>query len=160
MMLAELNNAPPETARRALSACCGSGAWVERMISMRPFGDSSWLHDAAQITWISLPASDWLEAFSKHPKIGETSPSSWSRQEQQSMSNATALTAASIRELNEQYFTKFGWIFIICATGKSADEMHSALQQRLHNDADTELPIAAAEQARIMHLRLDKLLSA
>lgn len=164
MTLAKLNGAIREQAREALVACCGSEAWAEQMIASRPFTDRTALHTAADSIWGSLTPADWVEAFSKHPKIGDKSisnkpASAWSAQEQQGMSHASEDTAAAMRRLNEQYEHKFGWIFIVCATGKSADEMRKLIERRLSNDSDKELQIAAAEQAKIMHLRLDKLVA-
>jgi OHCU decarboxylase len=103
---------------------------------------------------------DWLEAFSKHPKIGEKGKvSQWSSQEQSAMNTAAIDTADKLAALNQIYFDKFGWIFIVCATGKSADEMLRLLEARLANRSDDEMRIAAAEQNKITLLRLGKLLS-
>jgi OHCU decarboxylase len=150
---------PDDLGAEALLRCCGSEVWAQRMLASRPFGDAETLHRTADEIWFSLRREDWLEAFSKHPKIGDKASSNWSAQEQQGMSTASEETARRMRELNEQYERKFGWRFIVCATGKPADEMRSLLEQRLSNDPDTELRIAADEQAKIMHLRLDKLLA-
>jgi 2-oxo-4-hydroxy-4-carboxy-5-ureidoimidazoline decarboxylase len=154
-----LNGATSEQARDAFLACCGSARWADRMLATRPFPSSQELHDEAEAIWFSLAPGDWLEAFSQHPKIGEKSSSKWSVQEQQVMSQAGREIGEAIRQMNEQYERTFGWIFIVCATGKSAEQMRSLLEQRLSNDTETELRIAAAEQAKIMHLRLDKLLT-
>lgn len=159
MTLAALNHATGERALKALLACCGSRTWVERMLANRPLSDVAALHETAESVWFSLTPGDWLEAFSKHPKIGDKSYSKWSAQEQQGMSQASRDIADAMRELNAQYQRKFGFIFIVCASGKSAEEMRSMLEQRLSNDPDTELQIAAAEQVKIMHLRLDKMLA-
>lgn len=159
MTLDELNHAAEAHATAALLACCGSEQWAKRMTGMRPFVDSTMLHESAESIWQSLEPGDWLEAFSKHPKIGEKSNSEWSAQEQQGMSAASSSGSDEMRESNEQYQRLFGWIFIVSATGKSAAEMRTAMKQRLTNDPETELQIAAAEQGRIMHLRIDKLLA-
>lgn len=159
MTLEELNAADPETLGKALADCCGSSAWVDRMMMRRPFGNESQLQSAADQAWRALSPSDWLEAFSKHPKIGERKPTGkWSSEEQRGMDQATSDTAHSIADLNRAYQEKFGWIFIICATGKSAEEMRSQLEQRLKNDPAAEIHIAANEQAKITRLRLQKLL--
>ncbi len=117
--------------------------------------------------WWSLTPDDWLEAFRSHPKIGEKKASDkvsaqsqqWSGQEQAGVSRASQDTADSLAALNRAYEQKFGFIFIICATGKTSEEMLAALQTRLNHDSDTELRLAAAEQAKITELRLKKLLT-
>ena len=145
--------------REALLACCGSDTWVEAMLACRPFRDATALHQKGEAIWRSLTPADWLQAFSKHPKIGERATSKWSQQEQQGMSQATGHTSQAMRALNEEYERKFGWIFIVCATGRSAEEMRTLLEARLSNDPDQELQIAAIEHSKIMHIRLEKLLA-
>jgi OHCU decarboxylase len=113
-----------------------------------------------------LDECDWLESFRSHPRIGErkavnavsAQSQQWSAQEQQGVQNAAQQTIDKLAQLNLEYENKFGFIFIVCATGKSSDEILALLEQRLPNDASTELPIAAAEQAKIAELRLRKLL--
>ena len=150
---------PDDLGAEALLACCGSDVWAQKMMASRPFGDAETLHRTADEIWFSLRREDWLEAFSRHPRIGDKSSNNWPAQEQQGMSAASEKTARRMRELNEQYERTFGWIFIVCATNKSAEAMRQLLEQRLSNDPDTELRVAADEQAEIMHLRLDKLLA-
>lgn len=159
MTLDQLNAAPPEMARQALQDCCGSAAWVDRMIESRPYQDLPSLQQCGEKLWWSLKESDWLEAFASHPKIGEKSAAKWSAAEQSGMSDATKTTAALIASMNEDYERKFGWIFIVYATGKSASEMQRILQGRLQNSRESELPIAAAEQVKITNLRLEKLVA-
>ena len=143
-----------------LLACCGSGNWVRQMLAERPFQSQDRLESAASEIWWRLSHADWLEAFSKHPKIGEKGKvSEWSAQEQSGMNSAAAQVAGQLADLNRVYFEKFGWIFIVCATGKTAAEMLSLLQARLPNAADDEIRIAAAEQNKITLLRLRKLLA-
>jgi 2-oxo-4-hydroxy-4-carboxy-5-ureidoimidazoline decarboxylase len=129
------------------------------MADRRPFSGLVELHSTAEQEWNRLSQQDWLEALAKHPKIGDGSGGEWSRQEQRGIDSAASDVAGSIRRLNIDYERKFGWIFIICATGKSANEMLAALTSRIENGSERELEIAADEQAKIMHLRLDKLLS-
>jgi len=137
------------------------------MSSDRPYETVEALLEHADHIWWSLNSDDWLEAFRSHPKIGEKRASDnvsaqsrhWSGQEQAGMSSASQETADSLTELNRAYEQKFGFIFIICATGKSSAEMLAALQERLQHDSDTELRLAAAEQAKITALRLKKLLN-
>ena len=153
MTLAELD-AP------RLTECCGSTRWVEQMLSARPFESQTSLEATASLIWSRLDTADWLEAFSKHPKIGEKGKvSQWSAQEQSGMDMAAAQVAERLAELNRVYFDKFGFIFIVCATGKSALEMLALLEARLPNKLEDELRMAAAEQDKITILRLRKLLS-
>jgi OHCU decarboxylase len=159
MNLQALNIAEEDKAYEALLACCGSARWAKEMVDRRPFSHAEQLHATAQDIWYSLNDADWREAFSAHPQIGETRPvSTWSAQEQQGMAAADATIAESMSALNHRYKERFGYIFIVCATGKSAAEMHCLLENRLINTPQQELPIAAAEQMKITHLRLGKLL--
>ena len=114
---------------------------------------------AAGRIWWSLERADWLEAFGAHPKIGENSDSKWSQQEQAGASGASNGILTELRNANLAYAQKFGYIFIVCATGKTAEEMLALLKHRMGNDPESELRIAAAEQLRIANLRLEKLLS-
>ncbi len=165
MTLQELNSLDDDIGRERLSQCCGSQEWVNGMLQRRPFADYSALHAAADEVWQSLDESDWLEAFAKHPKIGELNAQSrsaagdWSVQEQRGMDGSSADQAAAMRELNRLYESKFGWIFIVCATAKSAEEMMQSLEERLANGSVEEMRVAAAEQAKITRLRLQKLLA-
>lgn len=167
MDLDALNALPAEEAETALLQCCGSKGWAREMVRARPYPNAEILIAKAHDIWWSLPAEDWLEAFRSHPKIGEKKAaapvsdqsSRWSGQEQAGMGSASQKTVDSLAELNQAYEQKFGFIFIICATGKSSEEMLSALRQRLDNDPASELPIAAAEQSKIAELRLKKLVS-
>lgn len=147
-------------AETPLMECCGSHNWAKAVAAQRPFGTLERLQTVAKEIWESLEASDWLEAFSKHPKIGEKRKlSSWSSEEQSGMSEADLDVERKLFELNEAYEKQFGHIFIVCATGRSAREMLMLLEQRLNNSAETELRNAASEQAKIMKLRLGKLVS-
>jgi OHCU decarboxylase len=141
----------------ALKRCCGSTAWVNGMLELRPFRDMDGLFAAADAVWNGLTPSEWLQAFSAHPKIGAKTSEKWSAGEQRGMDSANVETTQRMAEQNSEYERKFGWIFIVCATGKTADEMLANLTQRMHNDGETELKIAAAEQAKITKLRLEKL---
>jgi OHCU decarboxylase len=162
-----LNQLPPGEATTALQQCCGSARWAQQMIAARPYQNLEELIRRANDIWWSLDHRDWVEAFRSHPKIGErkaaqsvsTQTREWSGQEQAGVSNASQQTITSLAALNRAYEEKFGFIFIICATGKSPDEMLSALRERLDNEADAELKIAAAEQNKITGLRLKKLLA-
>ncbi|HEY0726213.1 MAG TPA: 2-oxo-4-hydroxy-4-carboxy-5-ureidoimidazoline decarboxylase [Pyrinomonadaceae bacterium] len=165
--LNSLNSLGADEATAELRQCCGSKRWAEQMSSDRPYATVEDLLEHADRTWWSLNPDDWLEAFRSHPKIGEKKASDnvstqsrhWSGQEQAGMNSASQETADSLTELNRAYEQKFGFIFIICATGKSPGEMLAALKERLQHDSDTELRLAAAEQAKITALRLKKLLN-
>lgn len=163
--VARLNALTQEEAVAALLKCCGSEKWAERVAAARPFEDMRELLLTADHVWWSLDSPDWLEAFGAHPKIGEkqaAAPStsgSWAAEEQRGASSASGETLGELARANHDYERRFGYIFIVCATGKSADEMLALLHERLHHEPDTELRIAAEEQRRITHLRLEKLLS-
>ncbi len=152
-------------AAAALLACCGAKNWVQQMLKQRPFRSVDLLRRAADETWWSLTEKDWLEAFAAHPRIGEK-PSKkqaavsrqWSEQEQAATRGGNAKTLSELREADRAYEARFGYIFIVCATGKTAEEMLALLRQRLQNEPDKELRVAAEEQRRILQLRLEKLL--
>ena len=164
--LARFNSLPAAEAETVLLQCCGSKEWARRTIAARPFANFDQLSEKAEQVWWSLPSEDWLEAFHSHPKIGEkkapaaTSDQSkrWSEAEQAAVNTAAEETLRELANLNHQYEKKFGYIFIVCATGKSSDEMLGILRARLEKPAGEELRNAAAEQARITHLRLKKLI--
>ncbi|HEV2765391.1 MAG TPA: 2-oxo-4-hydroxy-4-carboxy-5-ureidoimidazoline decarboxylase [Pyrinomonadaceae bacterium] len=162
--LQEFNRLPREDASDRLLKCCGSTRWAEGVAGARPFESFEALLETADRVWWSLGREDWLEAFRSHPKIGERraeretgeGATRWSEQEQSGTRGASAEVMSELAEANREYEERFGHIFIVCATGKSADEMLSLLRARLPNDADTELRVAAEEQRRITHLRLEK----
>jgi OHCU decarboxylase len=164
--LASLNSLPANEAQSELLKCCGSKRWAEQMSAARDFKRVDDLIAKADHVWWSLEPGDWLEAFLSHPKIGEQKAAAavsdeskrWSEAEQAGVSNAATQTMQALAELNQKYEDKFGYIFIVCASGKSSDEMLAILRNRLENDRDEELRIAAAEQAKITRLRLQKLL--
>lgn len=157
---ARLNGLARDSAERELRRCCASERWASEMAARRPFASEAALFAAADDAWWNLEPDDWHEAFAAHPRIGERGGGAWSAQEQAGMSDARAPLEVEIREGNRAYEAKFGHVFLICATGLSAAEMAAALARRLDNDPDTELQIAAAEQARITRLRLQKLATA
>jgi 2-oxo-4-hydroxy-4-carboxy-5-ureidoimidazoline decarboxylase len=142
----------------------GSTRWVERMLARRPFGSEAAMLSAAREEWFSLGEADWLEAFSHHPKIGDRDslaarfPDTHdpSATEQSGVASASARVIDELAEANEAYLARFGFIFIVCATGKSAGEMLALLRARLPNDRATELQNAAEEQAKITALRLGR----
>jgi OHCU decarboxylase len=164
--LDEFNALAPEVAEAELMKCCGSVKWARDVAGARPFNSMDELLDAADLAWWSLDSSDWLEAFSHHPPIGErrserpqaAEASRWSEEEQAGTAQAKAETMSALAAANRAYSQKFGYIFIVCATGKTSGEMLSLCEQRLANDPAEELRNAAEEQRRITHLRLQKLL--
>ena len=137
------------------------------MVSARPYLDLNELISKSDRVWWSLNPQDWLEAFHSHPKIGEKKAAAeqaavaqqWSEDEQSGIRNSEQQTLDALAKLNWAYEEKFGYIFIVCASGKSSEEMLAILRGRLQNNPDEELPIAAAEQAKITELRLRKLLA-
>lgn len=163
--LADLNGASQDEARGAFLQCCGSFKWARQMADERPFQDMNELLLTADHAWWSLDEEDWIEAFSAHPKIGDkkatqdaSESSRWAVEEQSGASLASQTVQTALMQANHDYEKRFGYIFIVCATGKSAEEMLGLLRVRLKNEQDTELRIAAEEQRRITHIRLNKLL--
>jgi 2-oxo-4-hydroxy-4-carboxy-5-ureidoimidazoline decarboxylase len=161
-----LNQLSEADAARALLRCCGVQRWVAGMLERRPFAGTSQLMAAAAEVYAGLQPHEYLEAFAHHPQIGAdlgelarkfASTASWSAGEQAGVANADLATLTALRDRNHAYHARFGYIFIVCATGKSAREMLQLLEARITNDPATELQIAAAEQAKIMQLRLQKL---
>jgi OHCU decarboxylase len=155
--LDRFNSLPAGEAEEALLACCGSTLWARRMAESRPFEDLTGVQKKSDAVWRSLDGDDWREAFAAHPRIGEQG-GRWSEQEQAGALDATAETLAELIAANQEYEARFGHIFIVCATGKSAAQMLSLLRHRLDNDRSIELQIAAEEQRKITNLRLEKLL--
>lgn len=141
---------------RELLKVCASNDWVLRMFAARPFDSWESLMSVAKEVWSRLESNQWLEAFAAHPRIGERK-AGWSSQEQSGTRTASEETMRAIAEGNRAYEEKFGFVFLICATGRSAEEMRENLEQRLKNDRETELRIAADEHAKIIELRLEKL---
>ena len=156
--LDRLNALPAGEAAAFLQPCCGSRVWARRMAESRPFENPITLREAADRVWWSLGPEDWREAFAAHPRIGEKG-GRWSEQEQAGARGADSETLAALVEANRRYEARFDHIFIVCATGKSAAEMLALLRERMNNDPQTELRVAAEEQRKITHLRLEKLLS-
>jgi len=155
--VAELDGIPEPDAARALRSCCGSSRWVTGMLAQRPFGSREALLAAADRLWATLSSDDWREAFSHHPRIGAREAPAREAEEQSGMRTAAATTRGELAELNRQYQQRFGYIYIVCATGKSAQELLQLLRRRLGNAPDAELRIAAREQREITRLRLEQL---
>lgn len=167
MTLADLNALPPAARAEALATCCGARAWVATLNEQFPFDSVPALYEAAERTWYNLTEADWREAFLHHPKIGDVSAlrekfastAAWAAGEQGAVRQASDDTLAALAAGNAAYEARFGYIFIVCATGKSADEMLALLQARLPHEPTAEIHVAMGEQAKITHLRLQKLLA-
>jgi OHCU decarboxylase len=157
--LDDFNHLDREVAEAALARCCGSSAWTRSLTAARPFATLDAIVNAGDAIWRSLAPADWLEAFAAHPKIGEqASGSSWSAREQSGMQAATDDVRRRLASGNAKYLSRFGYIFIVCATGKTAAELLAALEARLSNDPAAELRVAAEEQRKITGLRLATLM--
>ena len=141
---------------RELHRVCGSQIWVDQFAKKRPFKSWDDMIDAAQKVWMKLDERDWLEAFSAHPRIGERK-AGWSQQEQSGTRGASSETMNALANANRDYEEKFGFIYLVCATGRSADDLLANCRERLSNEREPELRIAAEEQAKIIALRLEKL---
>ncbi|HVT16335.1 MAG TPA: 2-oxo-4-hydroxy-4-carboxy-5-ureidoimidazoline decarboxylase [Thermoanaerobaculia bacterium] len=159
--LAWLNSLAAEEAAAELLACCGSSAWARALAACRPFAGEETLFAAAERIWWGLRPEDWREAFAAHPRIGESPAAgrsaAWSEAEQAGARRAGAAILDELAAANHAYEARFGHVFLICAAGKSAEEMLAALRDRMVNEPPQELRIAAAEQAKITRLRLARL---
>ncbi len=166
MTLPELNALPPDARAQALRTCCGATRWVAEMNTRFPVTTAERLYQQARTVWFGLAETDWHEAFQHHPQIGDVASlkekfagtSHWAAAEQGAVQHATQDVLEALAAGNAAYVRKFGYIFIVCATGKSAAEMYALLEARLPNAPADEIKIAVGEQAKITQLRLAKLL--
>jgi len=166
MTLEELNTLSQPQLSEELLKCCGSSSWVKMMMTYFPADSIEDILEHAGEMWYECNTDNWKEAFAHHPKIGDAesltksfaSTASWAMGEQSGISIASKDTIAALAQGNKEYEEKFGYIFIVCATGKSAEEMLELLQERLNNKPEEEIKIAANEQNKITKLRLQKLL--
>jgi 2-oxo-4-hydroxy-4-carboxy-5-ureidoimidazoline decarboxylase len=166
--LARWNALPEMEAEEEILPCCGSQRWAQELIRLRPFGTASDLFEASDRVWGDLGREDWEEAFRSHPRIGERKApttatmqsATWSRQEQDGIHAEDAAVLVELARRNDEYETRFGRVFLVCATGKSATEMLELLRRRLGNDVETELREAVEQQRQITQLRLRKWLGA
>ncbi|MEX0909340.1 MAG: 2-oxo-4-hydroxy-4-carboxy-5-ureidoimidazoline decarboxylase [Gemmatimonadaceae bacterium] len=164
--VAELDVLPPNRALQLLGDCCGSTRWISAMVARRPFGSMERLLATADEIWRSLGSDDWREAFSHHPRIGEqrgVRPQSergaaWAAGEQAGVGDARDDVRQALANANREYERRFGYIYIVCASGRTAEELLATVTERLRNDLETELSVAAEEQRKITRLRLEKLL--
>lgn len=163
MDLATFNTLLPVVAAAELLTCCGSPRWAAAVAALRPFRDLDHLQEAADEAWWALDEADWLEAFAAHPRIGERAAgggahAGWSKEEQSAAQRSEQAVRDEIARLNAEYEERFGHVFLICASGKSGEEILAELHRRLDNEPATELRIAAEEQAKITRLRLERLI--
>lgn len=164
--LLEWNTANIKVALDEMLACCGAERWAGAMVKARPVKSAVALSATADRLWGMMEEPDWLEAFACHPRIGERNPAhtgakfaSWSRQEQSLVEQAQTRILADLAAGNARYEEQFGFTYIVCASGKSAQEMLDTLQRRLANDRASELREAAEQQRQILQIRLGKWLS-
>jgi OHCU decarboxylase len=161
--LSAWNEAEAQAALDAMLACCGARRWADGMVALRPIANIADLSAAANRIWSTMKEADWMEAFACHPRIGERKTAhaskqsaSWSQQEQSSANKATERVLAELEERNLLYEHRFGFTYIVCATGKSAEEMLAILNRRLSGDRATELIQASEQQRQITQIRLGK----
>ena len=160
-----LNEASADEARALLRSCCGASRWIERMLARRPFRDRGQLLAIAREEWFALDRHDWLDGFADHPKIGDrdglrtryVATRHLSAAEQAGVDSASDTLLGALADANRAYELRFGYNFIVCASGKTAQEMLTLLENRLHNDPETEIRVAAEEHAKITELRLMKI---
>ncbi|PCJ48979.1 MAG: OHCU decarboxylase [Gammaproteobacteria bacterium] len=166
MNLDELNQLSNEAAEEFFVQCCTASSWIKKMINSRPYATTHDLVIAANENWQGLDEADYLEAFEGHPKIGNVNSlrkkygntKQLASGEQSLVNQASEKLLGDLAKGNDDYFNKFGFIFIVCATGKTALQMLNLLEQRLINDRALELIKAAEEQRKIFLIRLDKCL--
>lgn len=165
MTLTEFSQLDTPKKKELLTKCCGAPTWVQRMISVSETTDIALLENVAEEIWYECTEHDWREAFEHHPKIGNiqslkekfANTTDWASHEQSGVESATDDVLVELTKANEAYEQKFGYIFIVCATGKSASQMLAILKNRLPNAPAEEIKIAAKEQFAITKLRLQKL---
>lgn len=162
MNLIDINNLSKEEAVQHLFSCCGSKNFVEKMMLQFPFSNEQKLIEAATDIWYNkCTETDWRESFTHHPKIGDVNSlkEKFAGKEQAGVASATDEVINALAKANADYENKFGFIFIVCATGKTALEMLDLLNDRLKNSVDEELNIAMGEQQKITIIRFKKLLT-
>ena len=159
--LDRFNELSDEEAAAELLAVCHSRRWAKEVAAGRPYADLAALQRAADEVWLGLGPEDWLEAFAAHPRIGEGGGASAdsSRQEQAGVGGAGPEVQDRLARGNAEYEARFGYVFLISAAGRDAEEILAALTERLGNDPATELRVAADEHRRITRLRLERLMA-
>jgi 2-oxo-4-hydroxy-4-carboxy-5-ureidoimidazoline decarboxylase len=166
MDLQQINNLNTESAHHLFMQCCTSERWIENIVTGRPYVDAQSLHQAADQYWDQMAEHDYLQAFEGHPKIGDVNSlkakyantKALASGEQAGANQANDQLVIDLKALNRAYEEKYGFIFIVCASGKSAKDMLDLLRARLKNTRHRELEIASEEQRKIFHLRLEKIL--
>lgn len=160
-----LNASSPDAATASLMRCCGSSTWARDMVALRPFVSRADIERAADEIADRLTRDDWIEAFSHHPRIGDRSvlrqrlaTPSWEGSEQSGVSGDDDALLDELEQLNGDYEARFGFVFLICATGLTGAQMRDGLRERITNHPDEEWRVAAREQRRITRIRLAKLL--
>ena len=160
--LSHFNQLAPEQRHSLLLDCCHCNRWAEQLLELGPAASIGQIQNRAFKAWSNLDETDYLEAFAAHPRIGDLRrlKEKFASAEQGQVAEADEATLRALQQLNDRYFEKFGFIFIICASGKSAREMLDAIRSRIGNSRAQEIRNAADEQAKITRLRLTKLLTA
>lgn len=166
--VSELDAMPEAEAAELFASCCGAWRWVTEMVVRRPFGTRGAVLTVADRVWETMQETDWREAFSHHPRIGEQTGAipqtargaAWSAGEQAGMDSAGESLRAELAAVNREYEERFGYIYVVCAAGRTAEELLAFARRRLANDPKAELLTAVQEQEKIMRFRLEKLLSA
>jgi 2-oxo-4-hydroxy-4-carboxy-5-ureidoimidazoline decarboxylase len=166
-VLERWNSLDPTLAAEEILPCCGSRAWASEMAARRPISDEDHLSVISDAVWLGLPETAWQEAFDSHPRIGEQKAKaatdtslSWSASEQSAAMSSGATPDEEVKlalaDGNRRYEEKFGRIFIVCASGKSAAEILALLEQRMQYAPAVELHEAAEQQRQITQLRLTR----
>jgi len=162
-ILSNWNAMETSSAASALLHCCAAQRWANGVTALRPYTTAEDLFAAADRVWATMQEADWMEAFGAHPRIGErkaphasAQSKEWSSKEQASVDAAQSQTLSELAASNARYEEFFGFTYVVCATGKTAEEMLEILQQRLKNDRQTELREAAEQQRQITQIRLRK----
>ncbi len=163
--LEEFNAVTPAVAEEILYGCCASNRWVKAVSAGRPYTSETALFEKAVLGWMeTCGETDYLEAFAGHPRIGDlkslekkfAATAGWAGKEQSGVHHAHAVTLEKLAKANEAYENRFGFIFIVSATGKTAEEMLAILEERLRHSRQEEIGVAAAEQFKITLIRLQK----
>jgi 2-oxo-4-hydroxy-4-carboxy-5-ureidoimidazoline decarboxylase len=157
-MLDSFNTAAEDDLRPALRGCCAAGSWVDAMLAGRPYADEEALASASDAATRSLSDVALGQALAEHPRIGERTDRPWSRQEQSGVAGADDDLRSAIAAANAEYERRFGHVYLVCATGRSAEELLAICRERLDNSPDVERGVVLEELAKINRIRLAKLL--
>ncbi|WP_432468075.1 2-oxo-4-hydroxy-4-carboxy-5-ureidoimidazoline decarboxylase [Agarivorans sp. Z349TD_8] len=163
--LSLLNQQNSHQFKNEMANVCTSRRWQNLLEQARPFRSKAHFIDSAQQAFAQLAESDWLEAFAGHPMIGDLASlqqkyshgKHLSQAEQAQVGDAQRQTLQALLQLNQQYLARYGFIFIVCASGKSAETMLALLQQRFGRSREQELLTAAEQQQQISHIRMENL---